>query len=310
MTTTRDRIRAGLFLTVSAAMFLGLVGALLGWQRLASEADYYEAHFEESVSGLERGSTVRYNGVPVGSVKEIAFLPENPKVIVVSMLLRRGTPVKRDTAAVLKPQGVTGQFSVELVGGSSEASHLPPGDRIPTKRSVLLALADAVDRIREMSERVNRFLDENAGTLASTLGLFRDNLAELRGTMTEVRALLRDNRETVHASLASVGVAAEEARRLLTAPGTQALAERLGRAADAVDRSLHDQSVDGSVAQAARAITDACATLERSMGRGGSGLEATLVELQAVARNLKELSALLARRPDALLRGGSAKEKP
>jgi len=310
MTTARERVRAGLFLVVSSAVFVGFVGALLGWQRLARESDYFEAHFEESVSGLEKGSTVRYNGVPVGSVHEIVFHPENPRVIVVSLLLRHGTPVKRDTAAVLKPQGVTGQFSVELVGGSSDANRLPPGDRIPTRRSVLFALADAVDRIREMSERVNRFFDENSSTIAGSLELFRENLAEARGAMAELRALLRENRETVHASVTSLGIAAEEARRLITAPETRALAGRLGSAADAVDRSLHDQALDGSVAQAARALTDACGTLERSMGPGGSGLEATLRELQAVARNLKELSALLARRPDALLKGGSAKEKP
>jgi phospholipid/cholesterol/gamma-HCH transport system substrate-binding protein len=67
---------------------------------------------------LSADSSVKYNGVDVGRVKEITLNPDNPEQVRVALDFLRGTPVKEDTVAVLETQGLTGITTVNLRGGS------------------------------------------------------------------------------------------------------------------------------------------------------------------------------------------------
>ena len=108
---------------------VGLFIALLGAATVTgvlwlSRTDYrgvydrYYTFMDESVSGLSRDSYVKYQGVEVGRVKEIALDPNNPEQVRLGLDLVRGTPVKEDTVAVLETQGLTGITIVNLRGGS------------------------------------------------------------------------------------------------------------------------------------------------------------------------------------------------
>ena len=102
---------------------VGLFIALLGAASVTgvlwlSQTDYrgvyyrYYTFMDESVSGLSRDSYVKYQGVEVGRVKEIALDPKNPEQVRLALDLVRGTPVKEDTVAVLDTQGLTGITTV------------------------------------------------------------------------------------------------------------------------------------------------------------------------------------------------------
>ena len=79
--------------------------------------DTYQAYMSESVSGLSLDAPVRYRGVEVGRVRKIALAPENIEQVQLTLDIERGTPVKEDTVAVLRVQGLTGIAYVELSGG-------------------------------------------------------------------------------------------------------------------------------------------------------------------------------------------------
>ena len=104
------------------ALATALVGAAL-W--LASGGAYqthydrYDASVEESVSGLNVKAPVKYNGVDVGNVERIWLDANNPQRVKLRFQIERGTPIKVDTVATLKTQGLTGIAYVELSGGTA-----------------------------------------------------------------------------------------------------------------------------------------------------------------------------------------------
>lgn len=84
----------------------------------------YQVYIKESVSGLNRKAPVKYRGVEVGYVSHIALDPKRPSEVFVLLDIEKGTPIKQDTTATLKSQGLTGLAYIELSGGSIEEA--PP----------------------------------------------------------------------------------------------------------------------------------------------------------------------------------------
>lgn len=116
-------VLVGSFVTLLGAGIL--VGILwLGKSDYRGSYDRYVAYMKESVAGLSIDSTVKYRGVDVGRVKDIALRPDNPEEVLLTLDIIRGTPIKTDTIAVLETQGLTGLATINLTGGSREASSL------------------------------------------------------------------------------------------------------------------------------------------------------------------------------------------
>ena len=84
----------------------------------------YQAVIQESVAGLNVDAPVKYLGVDVGKVDRIELDPENSRQVRLLFLIEHGTPIKQDSEAVLKTQGLTGIAYVELSGGSVDSPPL------------------------------------------------------------------------------------------------------------------------------------------------------------------------------------------
>src|SRR4051794_14822997 len=94
MTAPTNHWKLGLFVVVG--VLVGLSAAVyLGSRALPREAVTYTSYFDETITGLETGSPVRYRGVPIGSISEIAIAPDRRHVAVtydlaVGVLVRLG----------------------------------------------------------------------------------------------------------------------------------------------------------------------------------------------------------------------------
>ena len=82
------------------------------------EYDSYLVYLTESVSGLNRQAPVKYRGVVVGLVREIALDPEELERVRVMLAIERGMPIKQDTVAMLSTQGLTGIAYLDLRAGA------------------------------------------------------------------------------------------------------------------------------------------------------------------------------------------------
>lgn len=113
----------------------------------------YRVHFNESVSGMSIGDTVKFHGVDVGNVKAMALDPGDPRKVQVDLQLRKETPVKTDTRATLKLKGITGVVYVELTGGNPDAQPLKVSageiPEIPYQKSSVAALVEGLPRVIE-----------------------------------------------------------------------------------------------------------------------------------------------------------------
>jgi phospholipid/cholesterol/gamma-HCH transport system substrate-binding protein len=83
--------------------------------------NFYYAYMNESVSGLNVDSPVKYNGVNIGTVKKISLNPHNLKQVRLLLAIQEQIPIKTDTIATLVAQGLTGISYVNLSGGDPHA---------------------------------------------------------------------------------------------------------------------------------------------------------------------------------------------
>jgi phospholipid/cholesterol/gamma-HCH transport system substrate-binding protein len=159
---------------------LGLMVAML-WltgAQYRQEFAYYRTVFTGAVTGLGRGTTVRYNGIDVGSITELAFDPEDPSRVIVTVQIDPQVPLHVDSVASIESQGFTGGTYLEIAGGTAASPILraQPGQQypiIPSKPSTLQQLARQDPSCKPVQYRRRtrrRYIDdENRKAIAESL---------------------------------------------------------------------------------------------------------------------------------------------
>ena len=151
METDKHYFFEGLFIivfSVAAAIFAVWLGSTGRHDDVL-----YRIHFSDSVSGLATGDPVKFRGVDVGTVKSMIIDPDNSRLVLVDVRLRKETPVKTDTRASLALKGITGVVFIELNGGDPAAKTLlavtPEGEvpEIPSEKTGLKAMLDDLPKL-------------------------------------------------------------------------------------------------------------------------------------------------------------------
>ena len=93
METKANHVLVGAF--TLAAIVAGLL-FMLWASKSVSDASWqeYEVVFTGAVTGLSEGGSVRFNGIPVGTVRELRIDPDNPRRVLARIRVSRETPVK------------------------------------------------------------------------------------------------------------------------------------------------------------------------------------------------------------------------
>jgi len=179
METDKHYFFEGLFIIV-LAIGMAIFAVWLGSPGRQDDV-LYRVHFRESVSGLTAGDVVKFRGVDAGTVKSIRVDPENTRLVVVDLRLRKETPVMTDTRASLEMKGITGVVVIELNGGDPEAKTLlaatPPGQvpEIPSEKTGLKAMLDdlpkLVGKITLVADKFSALEDQMKKVLTNVGGL-------------------------------------------------------------------------------------------------------------------------------------------
>lgn len=194
----------GLFVAIlGAAILAGILW--LGKTDYRGTYERYEAYMRESVAGLSVDSTVKYRGVDVGRVREIALNPDNPEEVRLTLDISRGTPIKTDTIAVLETQGLTGLATVNLTGGSREAPPLQAleGQAYPvikTGPSLFFRLDEAISRLLSEKGLTKLLADLDTVAKGAAEVLDEENRTALKQTIKD----LSDVAQTVSAHKAQM----------------------------------------------------------------------------------------------------------
>jgi phospholipid/cholesterol/gamma-HCH transport system substrate-binding protein len=131
--------------------------------------------FNGSASGLRRGGTVTFDGVPAGQIVSIKL--ENPRRIVALVRLDNSAPIRNDTTVGIEFQGLTGVADIALVGGAPAAPPVPlDADGIP----VLTADWSEQQSMTDTLHNVDRVIIENRDTIKDAMLSFESYTASLK----------------------------------------------------------------------------------------------------------------------------------
>src|SRR5215472_10974840 len=170
METRANYVAVGTFVLV--VIFLSFVAVLwLGSSEYGEQAKRYYIFFKGSVAGLNKGSQVQYNGIPVGRVVDIRVDPNNLEQIQVTVEIDTSiVDIKSDARAFLDANILNGIATIQVRGGTREASDLvpQPGHKYPViiagrseLEEVKASLPELVADLKEAAHGINTLLDEN-----------------------------------------------------------------------------------------------------------------------------------------------------
>lgn len=290
---------------LAVGMFMLLLGAgvvfiAMWFSGDTEKRDIYQLESRYPVTGLNLQAPVRFRGVEVGRVESIAFDSGDARSIVITVSVKRGTPITRGTWAQLGSQGVTGLAYVILDddGGKPELlSAVESGKaRIPVRQSFFDDLAGAgkglVADAGQVVQRLNALLSEgNQAQLIKTLSSLEEETVRFGALALKLDPTLNN-----------LPALTDEARRALARADTlltnmNLLALELTRRADVLEHVAKSaEQVGGATQSLSDAATDD--TLPR--------INALLEELARSSRNLDRLITELTEQPASLVFGRPA----
>jgi paraquat-inducible protein B len=313
MSAPTNHWKLGLF--VVCAIFCGVGFFLyLGARNIPKETVTYTAYFDESVTGLENGSPVKFRGVTIGNVTVIELAPDRRHVKVafdftVSTLdalgIARGTgektrlPIPPNLRAQLNSTGVTGIKYVQLdffenITPPTELP-FPVGDRniaaqSSSMKNIEASVVQTADKLPEVTEhvlslvlRIERIADqvekerlpERVGFLLTHADHTLTSLDEKLGQL-DARGLSQDSR----ALLSSLNGTASRANRML-------------------DRMDGDRGLLASAERFSSSLGDAASNANGFT----TEMEHTLRDVSEAAAAVRDLADALERQPDMLIKG-------
>lgn len=292
-------VAVGAFILLVAAMAVGFVL----WYTDANDGrEYgrYEIYFTGSVSGLDRGSPVRFLGVDVGRVRRLAIDPNNATRVHVVVEVDKTAPISAATRASLGLQGVTGLLYVSLKEASDvdRTAPLQQGTEYPVIEAVesdfdaiLASLPELMGRANTLLERFARVVsDENIMGVTDTIKGLRDTMASMPQTSKDVQQLVTELRSTV----AEIRGGAESLRAMTddARPEVKAALARMN-------------DVANNLADASQRIDRFTQKSEVQMGnfteQGLFELERLMRETRSAAREFRDLSRSLQENPSQIL---------
>ena len=288
-------------LALSALLIAGILWLASGGG-FQKKYDIYLALIGESVAGLSVSAPVKYRGVDVGKVQDIRLDPANSEQVRLLFAIERGTPIKEDTVAVLKTQGLTGIAYVELDGGTASSPLLhakAPGayPEIKTKPSLSARLENVITRVMEKldstSDSVNKILSE-------------ENLAAFKSTLADLSVLSRTlaaRKDTIDAGIASASRTFDNSARVTAQLAAELgpTLERVGKSADAV-RKMGEEAAQAS-ASAGKAVDSIGSDVKRFTADALPELQRLLSEMNTLTVSLRRFIHETERNPRGFLFG-------
>jgi len=163
MASDRIKLSLGLFMATGIILIVTTV-IWLGVSKFFETGDFYEIYFDESVQGLDVGSTVKYRGVPVGRVEELTVAPDYKMIKALIKITHEDRNKKRDNTfnvvAQLKSQGITGIMYIELLVYNKEHGSYIRKYNFKTNYAVIPSIPSGMTQIKSEIEEITKDFKE------------------------------------------------------------------------------------------------------------------------------------------------------
>ncbi|CAN5891738.1 hypothetical protein BH23GEM9_BH23GEM9_02010 [soil metagenome] len=310
----RNEVMVGL--VVIASILLIVFGTI--WMRglaLGREERPVQARFTE-VGQLLTGSTVKFRGVPIGRVEEIA-LEATGAAVIVSMSVSAAVRLPDDPVVILAPESMFGDWQAEIVSRSQFRFYdyaesldpaVLPGYALPDM-SRLTAVADQIARnLATISDRFEiAFTEETALNVREAIENIQEVSEQLTGLVSRQQEAIEEVARNLEQTSEAAGQAALTMQRAFaeveSAIGGGRLTtivqnvERTSANTDSLVRILVAASVDMRNAalradSTFRQVSSIASSVEQGEGTLGRLLRDTALYYSLVETNV-EVQALL-----------------
>ena len=290
---------------VRLSFFIILVGS-----RLLKRMDVYYIVYEDiSVTGLEPGAAVKFRGVQVGRVSGLAV--KDAASVIVEIEVESGTPIKKDTEAILTLVGITGLKFIELTGGSVESDPLPAGSNITAGQSLFENISGYAEIILGKLEQVLNNI--NLMTGPETAGAINDAIHSLASISSEIDTLLRDNRPTLELVIDNLASTTEKVDSTMTVINNTIQSEKIQNAVSNIDHiaetlrtqidSLRLDETSGDLRDLLENTNKMIVNYDLLATRARDDILASLRNLDETLDNLREAADVIRENPSVLIRG-------
>ncbi|MGI8930798.1 MAG: MlaD family protein [Sphingomicrobium sp.] len=299
METRSNHVLVG---SVTLDLLAGLLIFIVWLAGLSNKAtSCFDIYFSQGVGGLNKGSAVNYQGVPVGQIEKISLMPDRPEFVWVRISVDSETPILQGTTAQIKGVGFTGVSEIALEGAVKGAKPLqqlgPQGcPVVPASSGGLGALLNSapelIDRIQRLTERLTELLsDKNQNSISDIL----ENVDTTTRVLAERAPDLADAIGDARIAARQAGIAAS----------------RVGALADSTNRMVNEQArpaaedLRKSIASVQRAADNLDAVVADARPGIQNFTKSTLPEANRLVRDLRDLSDSLSQFSDRLNNDGA-----
>ncbi|QDP19761.1 MlaD family protein [Sphingomonas xanthus] len=287
METRSNHVLVG---SVTLALLVGLLIFIVWLAGLSNKATKcFDIYFTQGVGGLNKGSQVNFQGVPVGQIEQISLLPDRPEFVWVRINVDAQTPILQGTTAQIKGVGFTGVSEIALEGAVKGARPLtqvgPQGcPVVPASSGGLGALLNSapelIDRIQRLTERLTELLsDRNQNAVSDIL----ENVEKTTDVLAQRAPDLADAIGDARIAARNAGIAAQ----------------RVGVLADSTNRLVNEQGRPAAedLRKAIASVQQAAENLDAVIADARPGIQNfsknTLPEANRLVRDLRDLSTSL-----------------
>lgn len=164
METKANYALVGFFTLLVVAAAFGFVYWMAQYGRSGPMAEL-AIRIPGSANGLSVGSAVRFNGIPVGSVRSLNIDPDDPRYSIAFTEVQTTAPIYPSTKAVLEVQGLTGAAYIELSGGRTGEDNLLQKAQETGRPAVLIADQSSVTNLLATADKILQRADDAIGQI-------------------------------------------------------------------------------------------------------------------------------------------------
>lgn len=290
----------GAFILLLGAALIVVVLWLASGGALQKKFDLYLAVEDESVAGLNLNAPVKYSGVDVGKVQEIQLDLVNPERVRLLLAIERGTPIKENTVAVLKTQGLTGIAYVELGGSTQDA--LPLQATADEEYPVIRTKPSLSTRLETVLTTVLEKLDHTASNIDALVS--KDNQEALKNTLADLATITHTvamRKDTIDKGIASASRTFNNTEQV--SKQMEPLIKQMMHSAESIEKTSKEAAI--AINSANHTVNSVGNDVSRVTNETLPELQRLIGELSTTASALRRLSEQTERDPASVLRGRS-----
>ncbi|MFZ0261663.1 MAG: MlaD family protein [Pseudolabrys sp.] len=247
------------------------------------QAVAYRVIFDSSVSGLQVGGNVLFNGIRVGEVTNLRLDPDKPSQVVAMLAVNKSTPIRSDTRVGLEFAGLTGVAAVSLKGVSPKTPLIEREEgEPPTLKADPSASQDMMQAAREVLNKAEEVIAANQEAVHQAIADIAMFSASLARNSDSVDSIVRDAKDT----MSNAKEATASARTLM---------ENLDKRTDGITIGVNKMTATATrqIDLAGKAITDLAHNPQRFLfgGGGGGGSSSEAQAAPAAARQAAPAAA-------------------